>query len=474
MVVFVLKYDHFFLYNYLMETNDNRKNECFYMMIKAVVCVFTALAFIAISVFEITVYRVGNDDIIRLQAPAKSFTAVDLHAVEHQDETESVVNPINLFFTGSADMKSKHVNDSYNNLVFILEDEPIDDFTEDVEIVDFTADGSNYWIANDSSLRLLPSQDSERIADLSIGTEVLRVSFGSNWSYIMAEDGEYGFVLSSLLVDEKPEPTPEPTATPIPTSTPVPTATPVPTSESATVPDSSVATTEMSQEDEDSSSDDSAVSDISETVLPTPTETLPVVSEEACDEYVYAACELNVRSGPDISYNLVSVLHQGTPLHAVALTENGWYRLDDGGYVKASLTVAEIATEEETTNDSGISVSNDFGNYCLSFVGTDYVYGGASPSGFDCSGFVSYVMANYYGISLPHCAADIAELGTAVSGDDIQPGDVLCHDYDADGYIEHVSMYIGDGLCVHASNSQSGVIVANYPMGSVVTIRRFI
>ncbi|MCQ2482111.1 MAG: C40 family peptidase [Clostridia bacterium] len=461
-----------------MNTNDKKNNEYVYVLIKAVLCIFTALAFIAISVFGITVYEVGNDEIIRLQAPSKSFTVVDLHAVEQQAEKENQsVSPINLFFKSATDMKSKHVNDTYDNLVFMLTEEQTNDYNEDVEIVDFIPDGSNYWMSDDSSLQLLPSQDSERIEDLEIGSEVLRVSFGSNWSYIMTEEGEYGFVLSSLLVDEKPEPTPtpEPTSTPAPTATPVPTSTPVPTvipvdeTASSEIPEDTAA---ESTQTEDSA--DSEASDIAETVETTTVETVPTVSEEACDLYLYASCELNVRSGPDISYTLVSVLHFGTPIHAVALTENGWYHLDDGGYVKASLTVSEIAVEEETTNESGITVSNDFGNYCLSFVGTAYVYGGASPSGFDCSGFVSYVMANYYGITLPHCAADIAEMGTAVSGDDIQPGDVLCHDYDADGYIEHVSMYIGDGLCVHASNSQSGVIIADYPMGSVVTIRRFI
>jgi cell wall-associated NlpC family hydrolase len=50
----------------------------------------------------------------------------------------------------------------------------------------------------------------------------------------------------------------------------------------------------------------------------------------------------------------------------------------------------------------------------------------------------------------------------------------LCHDYNNDGYIDHVSLYIGNGTCIHASNSRMGVITSAWPMGSVVTIRRFV
>ena len=48
------------------------------------------------------------------------------------------------------------------------------------------------------------------------------------------------------------------------------------------------------------------------------------------------------------------------------------------------------------------------------------------------------------------------------------------YSFNNDGYIDHVSLYIGNGTCIHASNSRMGVITTAWPMGSVVTIRRFV
>ena len=189
---------------------------------------------------------------------------------------------------------------------------------------------------------------------------------------------------------------------------------------------------------------------------------------------------MNVRSGPGTDYSLITGLNPGDSIEVTATTDNGWYRTSDGYYVKADLCLdqAPEAPAADTGSSALASIDtsgfSDFGSYCMQFIGTPYVYSGASPSGFDCSGYVSYIYANYYGISLPHNAAEISELGSAVSADNVSVGDVLCHDYNSDGYIDHVSLYIGNGTCIHASNSRMGVITSAWPMGSVVTIRRFV
>jgi cell wall-associated NlpC family hydrolase len=87
----------------------------------------------------------------------------------------------------------------------------------------------------------------------------------------------------------------------------------------------------------------------------------------------------------------------------------------------------------------------------LRYLGVRYVWGGASPAGFDCSGLVMYVYAQL-GIALPHYAAAQYQLGTPVARDQLQPGDLVFFDG-----LDHVGIYIGGGQVVHAP--QTGDVV---------------
>lgn len=91
----------------------------------------------------------------------------------------------------------------------------------------------------------------------------------------------------------------------------------------------------------------------------------------------------------------------------------------------------------------------------LSFVGTKYVYGGSSTSGFDCSGFTKYIYAGS-GISIPRSSYSQFSSGSKVSKDNLQPGDLVFFSTYAAG-ASHVGIYIGGGRFVHASNPSSGV-----------------
>ena len=73
-----------------------------------------------------------------------------------------------------------------------------------------------------------------------------------------------------------------------------------------------------------------------------------------------------------------------------------------------------------------------------------YVYGGESPAGFDCSGLVAYVYAQV-GISLPHSSMEQGHMGTRVSVEDAQPGDVVVFNGGT-----HVGIYIGAGHMIDA------------------------
>ncbi len=317
---------------------------------------------------------------------------------------------------------------------------------------EFTPDGSNNWIScNQANVRLEPSVESDKLADVVYADKVIRLSYGSSWSKIRLEDGTEGYILSNLLSSsEILAPTATPTPSPTPTAAPTATPTPIPE------PKAEETTTNTAPE-------------------PAKEET---VSETELNVTVYASCTANLRLGPSTGAELVRVLNAGDEITVVAETSNGWYKTVNGNYIKASLTTTEKPAEPELAPESSSEESSsgevsDFASYCLQYVGCPYVYAGASPSGFDCSGFVSYVYANWYGISLPHSADSIYQMGYAVTSDEMQVGDVVCNDHNGDGYIDHVSVYIGGGTVVHASTSTTGVITSNFSdLKDVVSIRR--
>lgn len=97
--------------------------------------------------------------------------------------------------------------------------------------------------------------------------------------------------------------------------------------------------------------------------------------------------------------------------------------------------------------------------YAMQFSGYPYVYGGNQPSGWDCSGFVQYVFAQF-GVSLPHQSGSQMSVGSPVASlAEAQPGDIL-----ANG--SHAAIYIGNGMVMNAMSPSQGTGVA--PVGMVM------
>lgn len=108
-------------------------------------------------------------------------------------------------------------------------------------------------------------------------------------------------------------------------------------------------------------------------------------------------------------------------------------------------------------------------NFALQFIGNPYVWGGTSlTNGADCSGFVQSIYANF-GYSLPRVAEDQSRYGMQIPIDSAEPGDLIF--YARNGYVYHVSMYIGNGQVVHAAGRKVGIITSGIGSNAVWATR---
>jgi cell wall-associated NlpC family hydrolase len=154
---------------------------------------------------------------------------------------------------------------------------------------------------------------------------------------------------------------------------------------------------------------------------------------------------------------------------------------------KTKTTVKKTTTTKKTTTQKKVK-----GNYngpssvntssvvkaAKSLLGSRYTYAGSSPStGFDCSGFVSYIY-RLFGKNLSRTASGIANNGKAVSESNMKAGDIIVWSNRSNMTPTHVSLYIGNGQMIHAANRRLGVVqgsVSGWKSGGrnrIISIRR--
>ena len=213
-----------------------------------------------------------------------------------------------------------------------------------------------------------------------------------------------------------------------------------------------------------------------------------------------ASSTVNIRTEPSLEGDRVTRLLSGTKVRILGYTD-GWYYVryaEYVGYISADyLKVYGVVYGPSTENDPDAldpNITEDLPNssnyatieetispaevvqaleaapttsertkiieYAMSFIGTRYVYGGASPStGFDCSGFTQYVFKNF-GYSLNRSSAAQIKNGTAISKDELRPGDLVF--FSRAGYaVGHVGIYVGDNSFIHAPSTGDYVKISS-------------
>lgn len=210
---------------------------------------------------------------------------------------------------------------------------------------------------------------------------------------------------------------------------------------------------------------------------------------------------VNLRSGPATTYSVSAVSSQGEQCYIIGLN-NGWYKViykDSIGYIRSDYVVltekpyenkasvqsprfyrlgkstgtvpSASALMDKTSPETAVTkptVTAPSGDQILAearkYLGVRYAGGGASPSGFDCSGLVYYVL-NQLGYKAYRTPVDQYRQGTYVEKANLKAGDIVFFAGTGAAGISHVGIYAGNGQFIHAPNSRSTVSYSDLTTG---------
>lgn len=213
---------------------------------------------------------------------------------------------------------------------------------------------------------------------------------------------------------------------------------------------------------------------------------------------VVTADALNIRALPNTSSAVIGLVRNGQEVTITEAKDN-WFKItyaNFDAYVCADYVTANaVPNYVDVFSKSAPAVtqiSSPYSNipsyagsevkgemlveYAKAYIGTPYVYGGMSPSGFDCSGFVKFCYS-IMGVDINRVSYDQAKNGYEVPRDDMKPGDILCFASSIGGsYIGHTGIYVGNGYFIHSPREGLNVEIIPLTYGSysqrIANVRR--